>query len=223
MRAEERTADSVSAAPASPSPLDAVRRDFEALYRDNVGSVMAYFSRRCADAQSVADLTAETFTEAIRSHRSFDPRRGSARGWIFGIAHHVYASYVQDTVAQGDAKRRLAGQRQLEGDEIAELEERIDAERQARDLLARLGDLTETDRSAVELVDVMQLPARPLHLRRVHRRSVGHHEGRGRIPRQLTHDASEGQGGNVSTRADRLSAPRPQDCGCTDASVGVDH
>jgi hypothetical protein len=24
---------------------------------------------------------------------SFDPRKGTARAWVFGIARHVYASY----------------------------------------------------------------------------------------------------------------------------------
>jgi hypothetical protein len=36
--------------------------EFEQVYRDNVGSVTAYFARRCADPQSVADLTSGSRT-----------------------------------------------------------------------------------------------------------------------------------------------------------------
>jgi hypothetical protein len=47
-------------------------------------------ARRSADPHVVADLTADTFVTAITSFGSFDPRRGTARAWVFGIARHVY-------------------------------------------------------------------------------------------------------------------------------------
>ena len=49
--------------------------DFERLYRANVADVTAYFARRSTDPQAVADLTAETFTAAITSFATFDPRK----------------------------------------------------------------------------------------------------------------------------------------------------
>ena len=63
--------------------------EFERLYRANVDAVTAYFARRAADPQVVADLTADTFVAAITSFGSFDPRRGTARSWVFGIARRV--------------------------------------------------------------------------------------------------------------------------------------
>ena len=67
--------------------------EFEEIYRSNVGLVTAYFARRCSEPQEVADLTSETILRAAGSFGAFDPRRGSARAWLFGIAAHVWAGY----------------------------------------------------------------------------------------------------------------------------------
>ncbi len=56
---------------------------------------MAYFARRSRDPQVVADLTADTFVAVITSFGAFDPRKGTARAWMFGIARRVYASYYE--------------------------------------------------------------------------------------------------------------------------------
>lgn len=47
-------------APQGSGPADRVV-EFEALYRANEAAVTAYFARRSADPQTVADLTADTF------------------------------------------------------------------------------------------------------------------------------------------------------------------
>jgi hypothetical protein len=57
--------------------------EFEHTYRTNVDVVMAYFARRCAEPQTVADLTSETFVRAASAFGGFDPGRGSARAWLF--------------------------------------------------------------------------------------------------------------------------------------------
>lgn len=44
--------------------------DFERLDRAEVDAVTGFFARRSADPETVADLTAETFMEAMRSSRS---------------------------------------------------------------------------------------------------------------------------------------------------------
>ncbi|HEY6395874.1 MAG TPA: sigma factor, partial [Solirubrobacteraceae bacterium] len=95
---------------------------FETAYRANVGGVSAFFARRYPDPQTVADLTSETFVQAIGSFGSFDPGRGSVRGWLFGIARRVNAQHREGAVNGQDAARRLAGRRQLAGDDIGELE-----------------------------------------------------------------------------------------------------
>ena len=129
-------------------------------YRANVGPVSAYFARRCGDPQLVGDLTSETFTQAIGSYLGFDARKGSARGWLFGIAGHVYAQYCADIADRRDAVSRFAGLRPLEDDEIEELVARIDAEREGATLIERWSRLPELERGAIELVDLCGLSSR---------------------------------------------------------------
>lgn len=134
--------------------------EFEAVYRANVAAVTAFFARRCGEPQAVADLTSETFVQAIGSLRSFDPRRGSARAWLFGIARHVYAGHCERAANGSHALAALAGHRELEHDELDELVARIDDQRTGRALLARLGSLSELERAALELVDLAGLTPR---------------------------------------------------------------
>lgn len=94
--------------------------EFEEIYRSNVGLVAAYFARRCSEPQEVADLASETILRVAGSLHSFDPRRGSARAWLFGIAAHVWAAYCAQVASSRDAIVRLAGYRALDGSEIDE-------------------------------------------------------------------------------------------------------
>jgi RNA polymerase sigma factor (sigma-70 family) len=136
---------------------DGAAAEFERLYRANVEAVTAYFARRSADPHVVADLTADTFVTAITSFGSFDPGKGTARAWVFGIARHVYAAHCEAYGQQQERLQRLAGRRDLEPDQVEELLDRIDAERAGRDLVTGLGMLPERDRALVELVDLAGL------------------------------------------------------------------
>lgn len=134
--------------------------EFERLYRANVDAVTAYFARRTADPQVVADLTADTFVAVITGFGSFDPRKGTARAWLFGIAGHVYAAHCAAYSHQQHKLQRLGGRRDLDPDEVDDLLSRIDAERAARGLLAELARLPERDRAVIDLVDIGGLPPR---------------------------------------------------------------
>jgi RNA polymerase sigma factor (sigma-70 family) len=131
--------------------------EFERLYRANVEAVTAYFARRSADPHVVADLTADTFVAVITNLRSFNPRKGTARAWVFGIARNVYASYCEAYGQQQRKLRRLAGRRDLDSDQVEELLDRIDAERAGRDLVTGLAALPAPDRAVIELVDIAGL------------------------------------------------------------------
>ncbi len=150
-----RSARTRNADPGSsrPSALDRL----EDVYRANVGPISAYFARRCAEPQTVADLTSETFVRAAAGFARFDPRRGSPRAWLFGIASRVYAGYCA-AHADGVAMAvRLAGDRLLPSEEIDDLAGRIDAQRAGRELLERCAQLSERERAAIELVDIADL------------------------------------------------------------------
>ncbi|HEY7274431.1 MAG TPA: sigma-70 family RNA polymerase sigma factor [Trebonia sp.] len=154
----EKTAGTRPAAAASEqTAASGAATEFERLYRANVDAVTAYFARRTADPQLVADLTADTFVAVITGFESFDPRKGTARAWLFGIAGHVYAAHCQAYSHQQHKLQRLAGRRELDQDQVEELLERIDAERAGRGLLAELARLPERDRAVIDLVDIAGL------------------------------------------------------------------
>jgi RNA polymerase sigma-70 factor (ECF subfamily) len=131
--------------------------EFEQVYHGNFDVVMAYFARRCAEPQIVADLASETFVRAAGAFGTFDLRKGSARAWLFGIAAHVFAAHCAQTANGREAVARLAQRRPLDVDETEELAARIDAERDGRDLIGRCARLPELERGAVELVDLAGL------------------------------------------------------------------
>jgi RNA polymerase sigma factor (sigma-70 family) len=143
-------------APQESGPAD-LEAEFETLYRANVAAVTAFFARRSAEPQTVADLTADTFVQAITSFTTFDPRKGTPRAWVFGIARRIYAAHCQAHSQQRSRVERLAGRRELAPDEVGDLIDRIDAERAGRRLVTGLTTLSDTDRAVIELVDLAGL------------------------------------------------------------------
>ena len=68
---------------------------FAAFYRRNARPLAGFFMRRTGDAELAADLTAETFAAALASRRRFDPAKGPAIGWLYGIARHKLARTLE--------------------------------------------------------------------------------------------------------------------------------
>ena len=130
--------------------------EFATVYRDNVGRLTAFFARRCRDPQQVADLTSQTFVEAIASAHTYRAQ-GSPTAWLLAIARRVYARYLADRAHRGDLMDELAGQLTLADDEIDDLVARIDSQRDGKELLARAARLSDIEREAIELVDLMEM------------------------------------------------------------------
>jgi len=127
---------------------------FEAFYRRHVRAVTGFVARRVADPHLVDDLTTEVFLAAIEGADSYRPSRGSESAWLVGIARNVLAAERRTAAKRVDKAVRAAGQRSLDADDIARLEEQIDAERAARDLLTALSGLPAGPRAVIELVDL---------------------------------------------------------------------
>jgi RNA polymerase sigma factor (sigma-70 family) len=127
---------------------------FEAFYRRHVVAVSRFLARRATDPQLVADLTAEVFHEVIRSAHGYRAGRGSELAWLYGIARNVLASDRRREALRLRAEQGAAGLRPLDDDDIARLEERIDAEGKARRLRQALSSLPDDERAVVELVAV---------------------------------------------------------------------
>jgi RNA polymerase sigma factor (sigma-70 family) len=127
---------------------------FEVFYRRHVAAVSRFLARRVTDPHLVADLTAEVFHEVIRSAHTYRPGRGSEVAWLYGIARNVLANDRRREALRLRAEKDSAGRRLLDDDDIARLEERIDAESAARRLRQALSRLPENERAVVELVAV---------------------------------------------------------------------
>ena len=78
----------VLAAPATEIPDDATVR-FDALYRSSRDDVYAYVAGLVRDASAAEEVTATAFERAFRRRGRFDPRRGTPRAWLFGIARNA--------------------------------------------------------------------------------------------------------------------------------------
>ena len=62
---------------------------FEELYRRNRDDVHAYVAGLLRNRAAAEDVTAQAFERAYRRRRSFDPKRGTHRAWLFAIARNA--------------------------------------------------------------------------------------------------------------------------------------
>jgi RNA polymerase sigma factor (sigma-70 family) len=133
---------------------------FSGLYRTAAQDVVVFFARRTYDPETAADLMAETFARAYLGRRRF---RGSteeeARAWLFGIARRRFAMYVRRGKAERRAVRRLGLERpQLVEGEYARIEELAGLDAMRGTLAKHLSRLAPTQRRALELRVVRELP-----------------------------------------------------------------
>jgi RNA polymerase sigma factor (sigma-70 family) len=120
--------------------LLAARTDAEAFtrfYRRHAAAVLGYLVRRTRDPELGADLTAETFACALEGLARFEPDRGSAVNWLFGIARHQLLRAMQRGHVERRARDRLGMSRiEFDDDEL----DRILAFAESESTAARLSD-----------------------------------------------------------------------------------
>jgi RNA polymerase sigma-70 factor (ECF subfamily) len=127
---------------------------FTSFYLAHVERVQRFVARRVSDTHLAADLTAEVFLAAVDSAASYRPDRGVPEAWLIGVARNVVNAEFRRMSRDRDVVRRISGRRLLDADSIAEIEERIDAEHEARILYEALATLRPRDRALMELVSV---------------------------------------------------------------------
>jgi RNA polymerase sigma-70 factor (ECF subfamily) len=111
---------------------------FGIFYRRHENAVLGYFMRRTGDAELAADLAAETFAAALLGARRFNPERGEAVGWLYGIARHRLMRSLEQGRVEDRARRRLTMPRLEIDDDLVERIEALGAEERALELLAKL-------------------------------------------------------------------------------------
>lgn len=80
--------------------VPAARPEFVDVYDDHVGPLWRYVRSRVPDPYAAEDLTAEVFSRAWKGWGRFDPQRGNAAAWLFGIAHNVVADWWRHRPAE---------------------------------------------------------------------------------------------------------------------------
>jgi len=108
------------------------------------------------DRVAAEDVTALAFERAFRKWDKFDPKRGSARGWLFGIARNAALDELRKrkrevpAIEPGglDAPGSVAG---TAGQCSASIEERVVALEQRAALMTALGVLSPADREMVAM------------------------------------------------------------------------
>ena len=78
-------------------------------YRRHVAKVTGVGVRRFSAPEDVADFVANVFLEVLRSAGGYDPRRGDAVAWLYGLAGNVAAGMGRQLRRSTDAEHRLAG------------------------------------------------------------------------------------------------------------------
>jgi RNA polymerase sigma-70 factor (ECF subfamily) len=79
--------------------------DFERLYAAEAQGLFGFLAYRTGDRALAEDLLADAFERALRSHKRFNPRRGSEKTWLYAIALNLLRDH---------ARRAAAAERALE-------------------------------------------------------------------------------------------------------------
>ncbi len=74
--------------------------DFVDVYDEHLAPLWRFVRSRVPDPYAAEDLTAEVFARAWKGWGRFDPGRGSAAAWLFGIAHNVVADWWRHRPAE---------------------------------------------------------------------------------------------------------------------------
>jgi len=87
----------------------------EALYRQEGARLFAVTRRLVRDPALAEDIVQEAFIRIWTRAGSFDPARGSARGWIYSLTRHLALNHLRDHArevlidAQTDVALEVAG------------------------------------------------------------------------------------------------------------------
>ncbi len=136
------------------------REAFGVFYRQHALAVYRWFAYRVEREGTLpAELTAETFAEALRSLPRFQGTGpGAGTAWLFGIARNLAREHHRSRRVRDDARRNLRMPRAGAFDAALEdANDRLDSERLRRRLDEALDALSAAQRRAVTLRVVEEL------------------------------------------------------------------
>lgn len=125
------------------------REAFAAFYVRYEAGIVGFFLRRTRNRELAFDLAAETFAAAIVSSARFEAERGSAVGWLYGIAANKLRESLRRGRVEADARRALAmNVIGITDDDLDRVDELASLEDE-RSLVEMLSGLPPAQRSAI--------------------------------------------------------------------------
>ncbi len=125
-------------------------RSFGEIFDRHVGVIHAFVVRRIGP-EGAEDVTSEVFCTAFRKRHRYDSTRPDARPWLYGIAGNLVRRKIRSEGRRLLAYQRVLGDRALHPDEIADIDNRLEAEQMMHIFQAALARLGEKERSALLL------------------------------------------------------------------------
>ncbi len=79
---------------------------FERLYEEHAQALFGFLRYRTGSTTLAEELLADTCERALRARRRFDPRRGSAKTWLYAIALNCLNDHSRRQASEGRAFER---------------------------------------------------------------------------------------------------------------------
>lgn len=123
-------------------------RRFGEIFDRHVGAIHTFVVRRMG-REGAEDVTSEVFSTAFHKRHRYDSAQPDARPWLYGIAGNLVRRRVRGEGRRFRAYQRLQGEGVLRPDEIAEVDDRLEAESVMRVFRVALEGLGEKERSTL--------------------------------------------------------------------------
>ena len=119
--------------------------DFELLFQAEAQPLFGFLVYRTGNRALAEDVLADAFERALRSRRSFDPRKGDAKAWLYSIALNRLRDVQRRATVES---RAMAG---LAVDARSTRPNFEDGVLDADEVRAALGELAKEEREALAL------------------------------------------------------------------------
>jgi RNA polymerase sigma-70 factor (ECF subfamily) len=134
---------------------------FTALYKRHQAGIYRFARQMAGEASLAEEVTQEVFLTLMREGKSFDPRRGAVRSWLYGIARNCIRRCLErerqyvalDSEDREENGSELLADSRAPGDGLAGLSNRETVEQVRRAVLA----LPASYREAVVLCELHEL------------------------------------------------------------------
>jgi RNA polymerase sigma-70 factor (ECF subfamily) len=122
------------------------QEQFERMYTEHAGPLLAFLVYRTGDRVLSEDLVADTFERVLTTRRGFERRRGSEKTWLYTIALNLLRDHARHEAAGARATQRIAA-----GHSRASPTGGFQRVEQRDELQAAMATLSEEEREAVAL------------------------------------------------------------------------